>query len=812
MSEGGSPTALGGLRILDLSTEVAGAFCARLFADNGADVVLVEAPDGSPLRSRGPFAEVDGAEVSCLFWHLNLGKRGFFADLGEDAGRAAVAELAAGADVVVVDAGTSDPDLAEVGSSPGAGDASSQAGPRVVVDLTGFGREGSLADWRGGELVFQALSGTMFENGLPGRTPLYGVGDRASYAAGAIGYSEALATLLGGGAGRRRIDVSVAEVAASMSFNRATQFSYNGTIEGREARTIPRAIVACADGWAAIFIYDHRWAVSCRALGLDDLVEDPRFVTEHERLAHWDEFIVALEERLGDRRVDEVLAAGQAEKVVVAKAVSPLELGSDPQLHSRGFWDRREGGALPRLGPMLGFSTTPQVDPGGAPLLRTASSVDWRAAERPTLHSSPAGDRPLRGLRVLDLTTAWSGPMSTRLLAALGAEVTKVEGPGRIDDWRGPVTGGLPNRYPDDEPGDEPYNRCYQFNTQNHDKLGVALDLKDAAGVDIATRLAAGSDILIANFSAGTLERMGLGWERLHELNPRLILVEMPAYGDGGPFGSYVALGPSMEMMGGMGSMIGYGDGRPTTTGPAYLDPIGGFNSLAAILTALHARERTGEGQRVELAQREAAMHWIGEWIVAALANGEDAPVDGNHAAGAAPHGAYRCAGGEEWIAIGAPDDAAWAALREELELELDLPTLSARKADEQAIDEAIAARVAGRDKHELAAALQARGVAAAPVANARDLHGSRFLGERGLLQTVAHPRAGTHLYQGLPLHIEGFELEIAEPAPVFGQDTEAVFGDRLGIGPDAIAELRERGVTADHPRGAQRTPAHLET
>jgi crotonobetainyl-CoA:carnitine CoA-transferase CaiB-like acyl-CoA transferase len=798
------PTALGGLRVLDLATDVAGAFCARLFADNGADVVLVEPPGGSPLRSRGPFATVDGERVSCLFWHLNLGKRGFGADLGDEAGRAALAELAAGADVVVIDAGTAAFDLPA-------------DGPRVVCDLTGFGRDGVLADWRGGELVFQALSGTMFENGLPGRAPLHGVGDRASYAAGAIGYSEALATLLGGGAGRRRIDVSVAEVAASMNFNRATQFSYNGTIEGRDARTIPRAIVPCADGWAAIFIYDHRWAVSCRALGLDDLVEDPRFVTEHERLAHWDEFIGALEERLRDRPVDEVLAAGQAEKVVVAKAVSPLELGSDPQLRSRGFWDRREGEALPRLGPMLGFSATPQVDPGGAQLLRAAPTVDWRSAERPALASPPAGDRPLRGIRVLDLTTAWSGPMSTRLLAALGAEVTKVEGPGRIDDWRGPVRGGLPNRYPDDEPGEEPYNRCYQFNTQNHDKLGVALDLKDPAGIDLATRLAAGSDVLIANFSAGTLERMGLGWERLHEVNPRLILVEMPAYGGGGPFGSYVALGPSMEMMGGMGSMIGYGDGRPTTTGPAYLDPIGGFNALAAILTALQARERTGAGQRVELAQREAAMHWIGEWIVAALANDADAPVDANHSAEAAPHGAYRCAGEEEWIAIAAPDEAAWAALREELELGevadgSDLSTLAARKSHEGEIDAAIAARVAGRDKHELAARLQARGVAAAPVANARDLHDSEFLRERGLLQTVAHPRAGTHLYQGVPLHIEGFDLTIGAPAPCFGQDTEEVLGKRLGSGAEELAELRERGVIADHPRGAQRTPAHLET
>lgn len=804
MSErAGTASALGGVRVLDLSQSVAGQFCARLFADNGADVVLVEPPEGSSLRRRGPFARVRGDQVSCLFWHLNVGKRSLSADIGTQEGADRIAALSRAADVIVLDDAALGLSLIE-----------SSGRPLAICEITDFGRDGSLVDWEGGELVFQALSGTMFENGLPGQTPLYGVGDRASYAAGTIAYSQCLASLLAGGDSRRRIDVSVAEVAASMSFNRATQYSYNGTIEGREARTIPRAIVRCADGWMAVFIYDHRWAISCKALGLDDLIEDPRFITEQERLAHWDEFIAELQAHLGDRPVDEVLAAGQKEKVIVAKAVSPLQLGSDPQLLARGFWERCGEGPLPRLGPMLGFSDTPQADHGGAPL-RAAAQLTWRDADRTGLAATSVmpRQRPLQGVRVLDLTTAWSGPMATRLLASLGAEVLKVEGPGRIDDWRGPIDGGLPSRYPDLQPGERPYNRCYQFNTQNHDKLGLAVDLKADAGRELALRLAADADVMIANFSAGTLDRMGLGWERLHQLNPRLILVEMPAYGDGGPMGRYVALGPSMELMGGMGAMIGYGDGRPTTTGPAYLDPIGGFNSLAAILTALAARERTGRGQRVELAQREAAMHWIGEWIVSALANGADPPVDGNHIAEAAPHNAYRCAGDEEWIAIAAFDYAQLVAIWQELGLHdqlpgVDLSALAERKRHEGKLDELIGAACATREKHELARALQAHGVPAAPVANAKDLFESRFLRERGLLQRVAHPEAGTHVYQGLPLHIDGYDLEIAAPAPRFGQDTEAVLSTRLGLDQDALRDLREAGVISDRPRAASPAPA----
>jgi len=785
------PDPLRYVRVLDLSESIAGQFAARLFADNGADVVLAEPPGGSALRRRGPFAEVDGDRWSCLFWHLNLGKRAVCGAPDEPV----VRRLAADADVVLVD-----PDDAITPLL------AAEGGPAVVCDVTDFGRSGALSGWVGGELVHQALSGTMFENGQPDREPLYGVGHRASYAAGTIAYLQCVAVLLAGGR-CRRVDVSVAEVAASMSFNRATQYAYNGTIEGRDARTTPRAIVRCADGWVAVFIYDHRWRQSCAALGLDDLVDDPRFTTEHERLRNWDAFVAALERDLRHRPVDDVLAAGQREKVIVAKAVTPLQLADDPQLRFRGWWDRAHGSDLPRLGPMFGFSQTPQQDHGPAPTVG-AGTTSWHSQRR-RVRGGGDDAPPLDGITVLDLTTAWSGPMSTRILAALGAEVVKVEGPGRIDDWRGPVRGGLPSRYPDLDPGERPYDRCFQFNTQNHDKQGVVLDLKAEAGRALALKLAVQADVLIANFSAGTLDRMGLGWEHLRTLNPGLIVVEMPAYGDGGPMGGWVALGPSMEMMSGMGARIGYGDGRPTTTGPAYLDPIGGFNSAAAVLTALAARAATGEGQRVELAQREAAMHWIGEQIVHAIATGRDTEPDGNHVDDAAPHDAFPARGEDEWVAIAAGTDLEFTALCEVLGLEGWYGVgLADRKREERRLNADIAQHTRHRDKHDLATELQAAGVPAAPVANARDVASSAFLLERGLLQTVDHPAVGVRLQQGLALHIEGWDLAIRKPAPCFGQDTDHVLRNRTGLDDAALDGLRDAGVIADRPRGADPAPA----
>lgn len=801
--------ALQGIRVLDASDSVAGQFCGRLFADNGASTLLIEPPEGSTIRRTGPFKlDGPGHRRSTLFAHLNAGKSSVRIDRRDAADQHHLSELARRADVLIVDRDDEAAPSFEGGS-----------GPRVTCRITPFGSTGPLASWRGSELIYQALSGVMYENGRLEGPPLYGVGHRASYAAGVIGYIESVAALLATSDVARTIDVAIAEVAASMSFNRVTQFSYNGEIEGRDIRTIPRAILRCADGWVSIFIYDNRWRQACRGLGLDDLVDDPRFRNEASRLTHWPAFIAELERRLATRTVDDVVAAGQRERAVVARALAPSELVTEPQLVARGFWDRKPApGDLPRLGPMFRMRDTPQPDHGGAPPVvggGRATPASWIAAEQtppqPRSRSLPAatgigaGRLPLDGVRVLDLTTAWSGPMATRILAALGASIVKVEGPGRIDDWRGPVGGGHNARYPDGIAGERPYDRCYQFNTQNHDKRSLVVDLKTEAGLGIVRRLVDRSDVLIANFSAGTLDRIGLGWAHVHARNQRLILVEMPAYGVGGPISDHVALGPSMELMSGMARLIGYGDGRPVTTGPAYLDPIGGFNSAAAVLTALAARTRTGGGQYVELAQREAAMHWIGEEIVLAAATGADRTPRGNRVDGVVPHGAFRCAGEDEWVAIAAAGDAEFAAMarvmdRDDLACDPRFTTLADRTIHEDELTSIIAAWTLPLDKHAVAASLQAAGMHAAPVHNARDLNASRYLRDRGLVQRVTHAATGIHVYQGLPLHVSGWDLRIRSPAPRFGEHNAEVLTE-LGFDEAAIADLAAAGVIASHPR-----------
>lgn len=813
MSSSEVDEALSNVRVLDLTGSVAGQFCGRLFADNGASVLLGEPRSGSPVRANGPFASVPaGATISTLFWHLNLGKQSVEMDLADGTSRQAAAELIREATVVIVDLDTEIDRFAGETLESG-----------VLCRIAPFG-PGELSEWKGSELIFQALSGTMYENGRAGMYPLFGLGHRASYGAGVMAYVECVSSLLGGPTGRHVAEVSVAEVAASMNFNRVTEYSYNYGIEGRVTRETPRSILRCADGWIGLFVDQPRWVQTCRGLGVDELVDDPRFSTEPARLRHWSEFEAALEVRLTDRLVDDVVTEGQTEKVRIGPAIPPLKLRNCKHLVARGFWERSEAreDLLPRLGPMFRMSSTPQRDHGGAPihpdLSLTEALARWRAGSRdhwwkrkPATEAGGAHPGPLAGIRIVDLTTAWAGPMATRILGALGADVVKIEGPGRIDDWRGPAAGGDPSRYPDLDPGAHPYDRNFQFNTQNHNKRGMSLDLKNPAGREVALDLVRRADVMVANFTVGTLERLGLGWEDLRSLNPRLVLLEMPAFGAGGPYADFVGVGPIMEMMSGMASVVGYGDGRPVTTGPAYLDPMGGMNGAAAVVTALAAREATGEGQHIELAQREAAMHWYGEVIVHDIGTGTNTSPRGNRADFAVPHDAFPAVGEDQWVAIAAHTDDEFAAMCRVMQLtdfgaRADLQTFDGRLEREDEIFDRVSAWTRTRDKSEMARQLQEAGVHAAAVFTGKDLSESRFLAERHLLVELAHSDAGKHVYQGVPLHLDSVDFTGWCAAPCFGEHTDEVLRDWLGYDQQQVEEIRKTGCIEDVPRGLAST------
>ncbi|TDC91336.1 CoA transferase, partial [Actinomadura sp. 7K507] len=424
--------------------------------------------------------------------------------------------------------------------------------------------------------------------------------------------------------------------------------------------------------------------------------------------------------------------------------------------------------------------------------------------------AAPAG--PLAGVRVLEFTTAWAGPFAGRCLAYLGADVIKVEAPGHPDSWRGPRSGGAPIYYPDSVPGPDPQNSNMLFNSQNIDKRSIGLDLKQPGAMDVMHDLVRRSDVLLANFTPGVLDRLGVGRRDLARVNDRIIVVEMPAFGEGGPSSSHQGMGKTMEPAAGMTSLMGYPDGTPVLTGPAIMDPTGGLNAVAAVVSALELRERTGHGAGVVVPQVEAAASWIGEYILEQVETGSTWVPDGNHVADAAPHGAYPCAGDDEWIAIAAHDDRQWRALcaalgAHGLAEDPAFHRLTDRQAAQELLDDVLSELTGAHDKTTLAERLQAAGVPAAPVLGGDEIAGSPAMRECGMLVDLDHAAVGRRTYGALGFRHSRSAGSHRRAAPLFGEHNDEVLRNLLGYDAEDLAALRGAGVVADAPTADTDTP-----
>ncbi len=352
-------TALGGLRVLDLSESVAGQFCSRLLADYGASVILVEPPSGSAIRALPPFRIKAGEIVdSLLFWHLNTDKRSITLDWHQPSGHRILGMLARQADILITDRSLDR-------------EAFRAINPRLITCLVSdFGETGPRADWQGSELIHQALGGTMFTTGELGREPLYGMGHRTQYATGVTAYITILAALhardsetLDAGPTRRGQDVeaSVAEAVAAMGQAFATQYQYNGTYFQRERYPNVLRLIHCRDGWAVVFA-NERWGAICAAFKREELATDPRFSTLVERQKHWREAVALLQESAQHLSVDEVVQEAQKNKAVISKVMNLPDVWEDEHLRVRGFWERVKTPHADRvvLGPVFRMSETPR--------------------------------------------------------------------------------------------------------------------------------------------------------------------------------------------------------------------------------------------------------------------------------------------------------------------------------------------------------------------------------------------------------------------------------------------------------------------
>lgn len=807
---------LEGVRVVDLSTDVAGAYGAKLLASYGADVIKVEAPGGDPTR-RLASIEPGNPDASILFGYLNTAKRSVVLDAGNALQRAAIVALLRTTDVVI--------ESGVPGEWAARGiDFDALRGERpelVVCTVTPFGQTGPRAGWRTTALTAFAVGGQMVLCGDPDKPPLKTAGHQAYYQAGLHVFSATVTALFGvkrTGLGER-IDISIQEVqAASLEgFGPAAMLrGSDAERTGNQLRAI-WGIYPCADGYIGVAAMSRQAPSVYECIGQPELARDPGFTTQLLGPENNEIASALIGEWAAARTALEVFEESARFRAPMALIPTPRDLLEWEPLRERGFWREVEH-------PVLGRHALPagpfavDGDRGRAamaPLLgeHTQEVLAELRDARPAQPQRPAGTaKPLlEGIRILDLTQVWAGPYATRFLGDMGADVIHIEGPRFPDAVRG-ITRAAETRA---------YNRSSYFNEYNRNKRGLVLDLQHPDGLAAFLKMVEQADVVMENWSNGVAEGLGLGYDVLKAINPRVVMVQMPAFAQEGVESTRIGFGPSIEQMGGIVALQGYKGGPPHRSGISYGDPLGGTVAAGAVALALLRRETTGEGSRVVVFQRDNVIGLVGEFIVAESI-GHPFPVRiGNRDADLVPHGAFRAlddsgrrqldlAGNpateyhERWVAIAVDTDEAWRALcsaiGDQRLADERWRTVEGRRRDEAAIETIISDWVSRQDADACAARLQAAGVSAAPVLSAMMLLADEHLRERGFWQQVTQREVGEHLTTHPVWRLANRPVGAMRGAPCFGEHNAEVLREVAGCSDEEISWLAENGVIADVP------------
>lgn len=399
---------------------------------------------------------------------------------------------------------------------------------------------------------------------------------------------------------------------------------------------------------------------------------------------------------------------------------------------------------------------------------------------------------PLSGVKIVDFCWIGAGSYTTKLLADLGAEVIKVESRKSLDSLRlaAPYAGGVKG-----------VNRSGYFADRNSSKHSVTINMKDPRGVAIVHQLIRDCDIVANNFRPGTMEKLGVGYAALQEINPGLIYIGMSMNGDEGPDRAMLGYGITIAALTSFLGLSGYPDREPTGTGTNYPDHVPNpCHGAFAIMCALRHKGRTGEGQAIDMAQTEPMLSLMPVPVMDYSVNGRTAERMGNQLAGYAPRGVYPVRGADRWIAISIGSDAQWLALCAVMGgANLDKPEWvheAGRRSGADAIDRAIAAATADRDGYGLMQDLQAQGVAAGVLQNAADLvdHDPQ-LKHRNHWRYLPHEEMGDSLYNGPPFQFASGPIGPRFAAPLLGEHNRKVLTERVGLGGSDIHDLIEQGV-----------------
>jgi crotonobetainyl-CoA:carnitine CoA-transferase CaiB-like acyl-CoA transferase len=795
MSES-TPRPFDDLTIIDLSSEIAGPYASKLFADAGARVIKIEPPGGDPLRGWSASGqELGPGESGPLFQYLNGGKQSIVLNARDARDRARLRAFAERADILIENWGAGG--LEAAGLSPKEW---LEANPRLaVVRISPWGQTGPWADKAANDFTLQAATGSIEYRGLPDREPVAAGGRICDWIGGTFASVSALA------AWRSARQTGEGQIADLSIFEAAllclTTFGDIGS-QFFERQPLNRSvelpsIEPSKDGWVGFCtITGQQWKDFCSMIGRQAIGEDDRFLDARARMDHIEMMQEAIHSWTRERTTDEIIEICELLRIPAAPIGDGATLTQFDHLSERGVFQQAPGGFLQPRAPWR-LETTEPHPPRPAPALDEHHELLLATIDKPA--ATPGAieghaDLPFGGIRVVDLTAFWAGPYATSILSDLGADVIKVESIQRPDGMR--FAGALQK--------EQFWERSPVFHGANPGKRGVTLRLDHAEGLDLVKRLITDADVVIENFSARVMPGFGLDAETIRTLNPRAIFVRMPAFGLDGPWKDRAGFAMTVEQVSGLAWVTGYEDMPLVVRGCC--DPIGGAHTVFALGLALEERRRTGHGQVLELALVEPALAVAAEQVIEYTANGVVLGRKGNVMPHAAPQGVFETNGADERIALSVTTDDQWRGLCRVLDAgdwrrSEALSTHHGRSEAHDQLVERISAWCAGRNRDEALTALVAEGVPAVATINVHHVMPNEQLQARRFFQTMKHPVAGEVRYPSFPAWFSAFERELHRtPPPTLGQHNREILQGELGLTRSELERLEAEEIIGTKP------------
>ncbi|ETX00793.1 MAG: hypothetical protein ETSY1_09900 [Candidatus Entotheonella factor] len=621
---------------------------------------------------------------------------------------------------------------------------------------------------------------------------------QAALIGGLAGYCAGMAALIGGPPPLpQRFEVSILEAIIIMAELQICNAETRGQLPrlgvNRFVPTCPVSIHRCKEGWIGITpINPAQWQSFCAMLELPELASDPALKIPRERFPHAARIEAACDTRFPLRTAEEWAELGRKHRVPMVIVPDAQGILDHPIFNARHSLASLTHGDKPYRVPLTPFrlQETPPINQ-----LDAARESAPPATPLPPVEDDIA---PLAGVRVVDFSMGWAGPLATRMLSDFGAEVIKIEA-GRYPDWWRSVD------WAPEAIARKQYEESKLFSALNRGKKSVSLDLTKPTGQALAKALVEQASVVVENQAAGVMPRLGLGYDHLSEGRNDLIMLSMSAFGSGNAWSETRAYGSVLEQGSGLPSFAGRPEWPPTMAHIAYGDPIGGIYGAASLLTALYHQRQTGRGQWINNTQIEAMLPFTTPALLIKQATGREPARRGNRHPVMVPHGCFPCAGEDTWVAIAVARAEDWANLvrvmgRDDWRRDESLCSSEARRTCEDEIEAGIAAWTRTQSAAAAAAALQSAGVAAAPVHRSDEVTQDPHLQARQFFYDIDRPHVGQQWQTGLPLLRNGARYPMRGLAPFLGSDTEAVLTTIMGRDAAEFDQLLTDGVASLAP------------